>query len=108
MTGVTGHMGGGRGMTGGPGHGARGLVLDVAGGGVGGKCGGPRLAHADVTPHPGTSGFDRSPSAGVLRVEVFEVSQHMLGTGGRPDHQRRVVPLVELGRHRGSFEHRRM
>ena len=45
VTGVTDDVGGCSGMTGGAGGGACRKVISVAGSGVGGKCGGARLAH---------------------------------------------------------------
>jgi hypothetical protein len=92
---VTGHVSGGCGVTGGAGGSASRSLIDVAGSGVGGKCGGTRLAHRDLTTHPCTPGFDSFPRSVVFQVLRLEVWEYMLGAVGCPEHQCSVVPLAQ-------------
>jgi hypothetical protein len=72
VTGVTGSVGGRGSATGRTGGGAGRSLIGVAGGGVGGKCGGARLAHRYLTTHPGTPRFDSFPRPVVYRVMLLE------------------------------------
>jgi len=61
-----------------------------AGGGVGGKCGGARLAHRDLSTHPGTPCFEGIPRSIVFRVvllAVWEYGEYVLGALSGPEHQ---------------------
>jgi hypothetical protein len=85
VAGVTGHVGGCGGMTGGTGGGTGCSVIGVAGGGVGGNCGGARLAARYLTTHPGTPCFDGFPRSVVVWVLLLEVWEYMLGAVSRPE-----------------------
>ena len=95
VRGVTGNVGGCGGVTGVAGGSAGRSLIGVAGGGVGGECGGARLAHRNLTTHPGTSCFDSIPRSVVFRVLLLEVWEYVLGAASGPEHQRSVVPLLE-------------
>lgn len=86
MTGVTAGVDGGGGVACGAGSKTSRSVLGVTGGGVGGKCGGPRLAHRYLATDPGTPCFDRSARSVVSRVLMLEVRKHLFGTIGSPEH----------------------
>ena len=86
MTGVTGNVGGCGGVTGGTGGGTGRSLIGVAGGGMGGKCGGARLAHRYLTTHPGTPCFEGSARSVVFRVLLLEVREYMLGAVSGPEH----------------------
>jgi hypothetical protein len=87
VRGVRGNVGGCCGMTGRAGGGAGCSLIGVAGSGVGGKCGGARLAHSDLTTHPGTPCFDRFPRSVVFRITLLEVWEYVLGAVGGPEYQ---------------------
>lgn len=87
VTGVAGSVGGCGGLTGGTGGGAGGSLIGVAGGGMGGRCGGARLAHRYLTTYPGTPCFDSFPRSVISRVLLLEVSEYMLGAVCGPEHQ---------------------
>jgi hypothetical protein len=53
--------------------------LDGGSGRVGGDCGGTRLAHRNLTAHPGTPRFDSIPRSVVFRVLLLEVRDYVLG-----------------------------
>ncbi|GGM80047.1 hypothetical protein GCM10012275_58290 [Longimycelium tulufanense] len=74
-------------MTGGPSNGASHSLIGVASGGVGGKRGGARLAHRDLTTHPGSSYRDSLPGSIIFRVPLLEVGEHMLGAVSGPEHR---------------------
>jgi hypothetical protein len=87
VTGVTGHVSGCGGVTGSPGGSSCRSVIGVAGGGVGGKCGGARLAHRYLATRPGPPCFDGFARPVVFRVVLLEVWEHVLGAVGGPEHQ---------------------
>jgi hypothetical protein len=80
-------VGGCGGVTGGAGGGAGRRLIGVAGGGVGGNCGGARLAHRNLTTHPGTPCFEGIPRSVVFRVLLLEVWEYVLGAFSGPEHQ---------------------
>jgi len=83
--GVTSHVGGSGGVTGGTGGGAGRTCIGVAGGGVGGKCGGARRAAFYLTPHPGTRRFNGFARPVVMRALLLKEWQHMFGALGGPE-----------------------
>jgi hypothetical protein len=87
VTGVTGDVRGRGGMTGGTGGGAGSSVIGIAAGGVGGECGGARLAHRHLTSHPGTPCFDSFPRPVVSRVLLLEVREYTLSAVSGPARQ---------------------
>jgi hypothetical protein len=62
-------------------------LIGLSGRGVGGECGGTRLAHRDLATHPGTSCFDGMAGSVVFRVVLLEVRKYVLGALGGPEHQ---------------------
>jgi hypothetical protein len=85
VTGVTGNVGGCGGVTGSTGGGASCSLIGVAGGGVGGKCGGARLAQGDLATHPGTHCFYSFPRSVVFRALLLEVREDMFGAVCGPE-----------------------
>ena len=94
VTGVTGHMGGAGGVTRGSGGGAGRTFIGSAGRGVGGNCGGARLAARDLTTRPGAPCFDGVPGSAVIRVLLLEAREYMLGAVSGPERQGPLVRLV--------------
>jgi hypothetical protein len=84
---VGGNVGGCGGVTGCAGGGAGRGSIGVAGCGVGGKRGGARLAHRDLTTRPGTPRFDGIPRSVVFRVLLLEEWEYVLGAVGGPERQ---------------------
>jgi hypothetical protein len=72
MTGVTCHVGGAGGVTGGTSDGTGRRVVRVAGRGVGGNCGDARLATRYFTTRPSTPSFDGSARPLVFRILLLE------------------------------------
>ena len=83
---MTGNVGGRGSVTGRAGGTGR-TLIGVTGGGMGGKRGGARLAHRDLTAHPRTPRFEGFPRSIVHRVVLFEIWEYVLGAVGGPEHQ---------------------
>ena len=73
VRGVAGNVSDCGGVTGRAGRSSGRSLIGVASGGVGGKRGGTRLAHRDLTTHPGTPCFDRFPRSVFFRIILLEV-----------------------------------
>jgi len=87
VSGVTDNMGSCGGVTGSAGGGTGSRLIGVAGGGVGGKCGGARITQSYLTAHPGTPCFDSFPRSVVSREHLLEVWKYMLSAVSGPEHQ---------------------
>ena len=95
VRGVAGNVGGCGSVTGGAGSSTGRILIGVAGGSVGGKCGGTRLAHRNLRTHPGTPCFESIPRSIVFRVLLLEVWEYVFGAVSGPQHHCPMVPLVE-------------
>ncbi len=93
--GVPSNVGGCGGVTGGTGGSASRGSICIAGGGMGGKRGGARLAHRDLVTHPRTPCFHGVPRSVVSRVLLLEVWEYVPGAIGGPERQQPMVSLVE-------------
>jgi hypothetical protein len=85
VPGVTGHVGGAGGVTGGTGDGLGRTFIGIAGGGVGGNCGGACRATRYLATCPSTPCFNGFARSVVLRVLLLKEWQHMLGAVGGPE-----------------------
>ena len=69
-------------------------VIDVAGGSVGGHCGGARFTARYLTTRPSAPCVDSCSRSAVIRVVLFEIREHVIGAVGGPERQRLVILLV--------------
>src|SRR5437879_1457501 len=85
MAGVTCHVGCSGSMTSCSGGRSGRNVLGIAGGGVGGNCGGARRPARDLSTQPSARCFNGSARPVVLRMLLLEERKHMLSAVGGPE-----------------------